>query len=466
MSQSFDAVRSLPHTFRGGLAFNQRTVAAAVAALLNETASGKPARGTPLGITELTNILVLLESVAMSNGLYLDGTLPPKDIGHLQSILWRVRAQSGVPLTIEFIRPPAAELPAMFHDAAEAASLLIARDLELLDAQRDTPIEGEISGFIDAVRMAGNDPSGRLSAEFAAKTAADVVEGRESFRGSKCAAGLLLAATEDVPIVERVLAHLDAADDQTQRKVIALLINRFRINYVNSVAGFRDAAYLADVSIEDLKAAQVLLFSRYLAGKIVTSDAELLSEATRQAFDRHFAAAPVGFAILLNSPGSSVLGLLEEAMRVRDLSFSAAAARATPQSRFVHQFSAEEFAAFQDYLFKSQWIALMNENERAVFSRSELREVKIPAAIGAAVGAIIGAVAAGPLGAVAGSVVGSVVEHLSEQLATGRLGKRAVNVDQYRRLRAYLSLAAKNDRVATPLRDKVETVFGRPLTLT
>jgi hypothetical protein len=230
---------------------------------------------------------------------------------------------------------------------------------------------------------------------------------------------------------------------------------------VNSLAGSKDAAYLADVSIEDLKVAQVLLFSRYLASKISVAEADSLSDATRAMFDQHFSTVPLGFAILLNSPRSSAFGLLDEAMRVRDLAFSAAAARATPQRRFMHHFGADEFASFQDYLFKNKWIALLNEAERAQFSSSGLREVKIPAAVGGMVGAIVGAIAGGPVAAAAGSLVGSLIQHLGEQLASGRLGNSNVNADQYRRLSLYLSLAAKNDRLAAPFREKVETVFGR-----
>src|SRR4029453_4791280 len=98
-----------------------------------------------------------------------------------------------------------------------------------------------------------------------------------------------------------------------QRKAIAILINRFRINYVNSLAALREAAYLADGAIEDLKAAQVVLFSRYLAKKIAERHASELSAATQELFDRSLHGVPLGFAILMNSRGKSAVDLVEEA---------------------------------------------------------------------------------------------------------------------------------------------------------
>jgi hypothetical protein len=462
MSQPSE-MQSVPHTFSGALAFNQRTIANAIATLLKETATGGPISNRPLTTTELVNVLLLLESIASSTGMYLDGTLPPRDVKQLKDLVWRVKAQSGVTLKIDFINPPAAELPSFFSDAAEAASLLIDRDLENLDTQRDPPLDGDISAFVRALAIVRDDPSGRLTLEFAEKTAADVASGRESFRGSKCVAGLLLARLSDAPVALRACECLEEADEHRRRRIAALLINRFRINYINTLAGARQAAYLADVGIEDLKAAQVVLFARYLAMKVAASDADTLSLATKPLFDRHFSTVPLGFAIFMNSLAASPLDLLNEAMKVRDLSFAAAAARATPQRRFVHQLTADEFASFQDYLFKSRWVALVNASERAAFSRSELREIAIPGAIGAATGAVLGALASGPVGAAAGSLAGSVIQHVAERLTTGRLGNRDVHVDQYRRLSSYLALAMKNDRLAIPFRERVEAVFGRPL---
>ena len=98
MSQVFDKVPSLPHAFRGGLAFNQRTVASAAATLMGEAETGELVQGKAIGIVELTNVLTLLESIAMSNGMYLDGTLPPDDVSRVESTLWRLSAESGVPV--------------------------------------------------------------------------------------------------------------------------------------------------------------------------------------------------------------------------------------------------------------------------------------------------------------------------------------------------------------------------------
>lgn len=261
---NFEDVPSVPYTFRGALAFNQRTVAGAVATVLGESPAGQSVKGTPMRLSELTNVLLVLESIAMSNGMYLDGTLPPNDIDRLRNELWRVKAQSGVDLDVDFVRATATSLVSMFQKAAEAAALIIDDSLARLDEQTDEPMGGDISQFLSSIRTAKDDRAGRDAAELARGIAEAAAEGRETFRGSKCVAGIVLANRDPVPLVDRAALLLDA-NEAAQRKAVAVLVNRFRINYVNSLASLRKAAYLADVAIEDLKSAQVVLFCRYLA---------------------------------------------------------------------------------------------------------------------------------------------------------------------------------------------------------
>jgi hypothetical protein len=261
------------------------------------------------------------------------------------------------------------------------------------------------------------------------------------------------------------------APEATQRKAIAVLINRFRVNYVNSLAALRDAAYLADTTIEDLKSQQVVAFSRYFAEKIAAEHRAELSVATRKLFDRHFRGAPLGFAILMNSRGKSAVQLLEEATRIRSAKFAAAAARETPQNRFLHQFDETEFSDFRDYLFREPWSNLLDAIERAKFESCPWRTIQSPGAIGgAAVAAVATMMLFGPFAVPAGVFVGGVMGNLA--LAAGDAQGRAaleadvVQIDQYRKLDKYFASAAENDRVVQALSDRVETLFGRPLDLT
>lgn len=473
---SFEDVASVPHTFRGALAFNQRTVAGAVATVLGESPAGQSVNGTPMRLSELTNVLLVIESIAMSNGIFLDGTLPPKDIDRLSNELWRVKAQSGIALDVDFVRAPATALVSMFQQAAEAAALIIDDGLTRLDEQTDEPMGGDISEFLSSIRTAKEDRSGRAATELALGVAEAAAEGRETFRGSKCIAGIVLANREPVPLVDRAAQLLDA-NEATQRKAVAVLVNRFRINYVNSLASLRKAAYLADVAIEDLKSAQVVLFCRYLAHKISAEHANELSAQTRELFDHSLRAVPLGFAILMNSEGASPFAVLEEAMRMRDRSFCARAAHDTPQKRFLHQLTAEEFASFQDHLLRQAWTRLLKESELKEFMTCPWRSLRIPAAVGGIVSAAVGAVVAGPAGAVVGtavggavggavgSVVGNLTQYLGEGIGSGTFGQSSVHVDQYRKLDRYFALAAKHDRVAQAFVAKVETLFQRKLDL-
>ena len=478
---NFDRIDAdaLPYTFRGALAFNQRTVGNALATLQGVREDGSFLAGVPVTLAEIANVLLVLESVAMSNGLCLDGTLPPADVNRLRDNLWRVSTQSQVDLGVEFVRPKPEALAWLFKEAAEVAALLIDDSLANLELQRDRPMDGEITLFVAKLQAATEVSSGRVREQIAHEIVDDTGKGREGFRGSKCLAGLLLASPDPVPLVERAAARLLGTPEAVQRKVIAILVNRFRINYVNSLASLRDAAYLADTTIEDLKAQQVVLFSQYLAQRISAAHMKELSEETRGLFDHTLKAVPLGFAILMNTEGASPMALLEEAMKVRDRAFARAAARATPQKRYLHQLSDDEFGSFREYLFQRTWLRLRKEVELGVDSACVWRSICLPATIAGALGALVGGVVGGPPGAAAGaSVMGilstagagalesstaAMVQHLGAGLASGRFAQRAVHADQYRKLDRYLKLAAENDATLQAFAKKVESLFQRPL---
>jgi hypothetical protein len=322
---------------------------------------------------------------------------------------------------------------------------------------------------VETIRTALEDKSGRTAIERAHEVAAAAAVGRETFRGSKCVAGMILANQEPVPLVQRAAARLLTGDESTQRKTVAVLINRFRINYVNSLAAIRDAAYLADVSIEELKSAQVILFCRYLAEKILKTHVDQLSAETRLLFDQDLITVPLGFAILMNSNAKSPIELVEEAVRVRDRSFTAGAARVTPQHRYIHQLSEDQFQNFRDFLFKDNWVRLMKESELPDMSTSRLRTIQLPVALGSVAGGALGAVLAGPAGAAGGGALGNLagvlIQYFAEGLAKGTLASRRVHSDHYRKLDRYLTVAVKTD-IIQPFSKKVESVFQRPLNLT
>lgn len=179
----------------------------------------------------------------------------------------------------------------------------------------------------------------------------------------------------------------------------------------------------------------------------------------------------------MNSDGASPFALLEEAMRMRDRSFCARAAHDTPQKRFLHQLTADEFASFQDHLLSQAWMRLLKESELREFMTCPWRSLRIPAAVGGIVSAVVGAVVAGPAGAVVGTalggavggavgnVVGNLTQYLGEGIGSGAFDQRSVHVDQYRKLDRYFSLAAKHDRVAQAFVAKVESLFQRRLDL-
>lgn len=455
-----------PHVFKGALAFNQRTVVSVFTTLLEEVSATESLRGKPLTLAELVDVLLLLESFAMSSDVHIDGTLPPDDLSSFKDLEYRIETRSGVPIGVKFLRTKADRLLDLFRESIESASLLIDENLTRLSEQADKPMQGDVSPFVDALLRGSADSSGRTAREIAVSVAAAAAEGKETFRGSKCVAGLLLAADSIVAVRDRAVDTLRVADDATRRKAVSVLINRFRINYVNALAGLANAAFLADVSIEGHKSVQVMLFCRYMAKHIAAEHVEELSATTRALFDATLSGVPLGFAILMNSRARHPIDLIEEAAHLRDRSFCKAAAAESPQERFVHEMTHDAYAEFREYLFGSRFHDLAKQADRADDTRSVWRTLAIPSAAASVMGAVLGTLTAGVAGAAGAALLGHGVQLLGEQVQEGRVGKRKVHVDHYRRLDTYISRAVKRDqRVGHAFAEQVETIFGRRLVL-
>jgi len=455
-------VKARPSVFNGALVLNQRSLRSALDNL-NAEKNGKAAQS--LGAPDLINLCLLLESIAFSNQLYVDGTLPPQDLALLDRSLDLTKRASGCPVAVSQIHRTAEDLKNLFQESAETAGLLIHDSLHALDSQKDKPLEEDVDEFCNVILDSAGQPR-RLREERAAIYADAASRGVDTFRGSKCAAGIMTAELEDLDLLETVAFHLRAAPADRSRKIVAVLINRFRINYVNSLAASKKAAYLADMTIEDLRSAQVIIFWRYLAKKIAERHSIHLTPETRSAFDSNLSAAPLGFAILLNTRGNSPHDLVKEAFSIRDQRFAKRAAGMTAQDRYMHEMDANAFANFQDYLYKSKWVELHNHSEREKFSKCWWREIKLPFVAGVALGAYFGVSAHGSAAIVAafhagGEILGEILNHAAEK--TGRGG--GIQVEQYRKLDGYLQLAADNDRLGVTLSEQVNRLFKRGLTL-
>lgn len=460
---NYSDVPQRPHVYRGPLAFNQRSVLQAIQTLREHDDTGQSLRGRQIPLSEVANLLLLLESLAMSNEMCVDGTLPPNDLEILAAGEAAIAAATGVALGVARISPRREDLGLLFQEAAETACLSIAEVLARPDLPDDRPLEGDITRFIIDLKRGAADRM--LGNEIASGIADDAAAGRETYRGSKCVAGILLANAVDCPDICALAAErLGVADDATARRLVGALINRFRINYLNSIAGVRNAAYLADGSIENLKAAQVLMFWRFLTRKLAEEHKIVLAESGLSAMDGHLAAAPLGLAILMNARGSRPGDLLIEAFRFRDNAFIKFATETTPQIRHVHELSAAEFEGFQDYLFRDKLGELMDRSVRDELSSVSWRQLRIPVALGAGVGGAVGAlIGTSIFAAGTGAAAGAVIEFLAEDLASGKFGRAKAHLDSYRRLDKYLAMAAQQSRLARSVESRIEQVLGRRL---
>jgi hypothetical protein len=456
---------SRPYVFRGPLAFNQRSLLSAFHTIFGRGDDGQQlAHATPISLSGLANVLMLLEALAMSNGMFIDGTLPPKDLELLAANEEKLACDTGVRLGTQAIRATREQLPGLFKDAAETASLTIGELLDgTADVGREKPIPGDIKPFVTDVERAAEDPSGRVRQEIADGICATASDGRESYRGSKCVAGIMCARPDAGDILPRAAERLKDSDDATARRLISGMVNRFRINYINSLAGLKQAAYLADGSVEDLKGAQVILFWRYLTRKLAEKHKLSLPREGVSVLDTPLSAAPLGVAILLNTSGSSPRDLLKEAMSLRDRGFCRAAASDSPQERYFHEMNQQQFDEFQEYHFAKKLRRLMKDAARDELPKSRWRTIWTPAALGEGLAAIVAELVAGPLGAVGAAVAGSVMGSISEDVMHGKFRSAHVYVDNYRKIDSYLKMAFDMSEAGETIAESVQTLFGRPL---
>ncbi len=463
---------SRPQKFVGPLAFNQRSLSGAFGSFFGIDEKGEAVGRKPIKPSELANVLMLLESIAMSNGMFIDGLLPPKDLEKLNASRERLSRDAGVPLGIEPIKPSPEELPGLFKEAGETASLSIQHFLDDPSAyDKERPLPDGVDRFESDLTRAAEGAGDGVRKEIASGIVDAAGKGKETYRGSKCVAALLLAEPECGDLLPTAAKKLREAQGEAKGKIASGLVNRFRINYINSLAGKKDAAYLADGSIEDLKGAQVMLFWRYLMAKLAEMNKFKLPEGEPSVFDTSLASVPLGISILLNTEGERPEDLLIEAQKMCSRSFCKIAAEHSPQERFLQEMTPDEFAEFQETLFKGAWRKLIQESERESLAVSVWRRIRLPAVLGAGLGAALGALPiirempqlAELFFVIAGPTAGAAAGFVTEDFAHGRFKKKHAYVDHFRKIEQYVSMALKQNEAGISIADAVERIFRRPL---
>lgn len=261
--------------YSGKVTLNARNITSASESLTGRIRNQENLKGAPMSLGELIGVLSFIESCVMSDHIYFDGTLPPRDVEKLQEDVQGMRKQAkdiiGTDrmLSIDSIgvQNPG-QLVSLCKQAAEQSSELIAGiELGRLDkSEYDRPLAASeakdvVESFEREVSGAYASVAGRVRE--AEEIASDIVEGKMTFRGSKCVIGLLTAQCDEFDLLSDVSMKFRSCSTELKHYLVPALINRFRINYLGGLSATRQAPYLADPGIEGLRTDHNRLLWRY-----------------------------------------------------------------------------------------------------------------------------------------------------------------------------------------------------------
>ncbi len=447
----------------GGLMLNRRAVERALSLLLH------PERheGTHLSLPELSTVLGFLEAVALGDRLYLDGTAPTTITGSTDELLEGLRARIGrrdravVPRALA---PAPYETVELATEAAQESELLLVD----LDPRTSTAADGRASGptplaagptrrFVTTLEQLAH-----VGEEARHRAASDLVADN-AFIGSKCLAGLLLADGTQGRLDEHVRGLLAHRGEEEQGRLVAAVIDRFRVSYLPALARLHDACYLASPRLEPLRTRQTLLFTRYLARRLGEQARARLPRAT-EGLREEFDAFPLGWAILMRRTRtpSHPVELLEDALRQRQGRLARATAGPQPDTaHHVRMLSPEEVRALEDEYFGDLFDAAAQP------TRARPPWVRGTSFALPGLGLALDLATGGPWGTLASGVAtaasGDRARDLRERLA-GRAPVTAYR-DAYRDFSTMMEQALTTAHEREGFARRVTTVFGKPPSL-
>lgn len=389
--------------------------------------------------------------------------MPRPDLDLLQAQAHRANALCHAAIDLDFATPKPKQLIVAFRQATEMSSIGLS-ELTLDALSRERPLrftnDQERERFRAKLKLLQSAPAEDRQAE--AKAIADAAyHGKETFRGSKCVAGLLIAHFEDDRVRKQLAEATDLLSTDDFDRLASRLVNGFRINYVNLIAQEKKAAYLADSSIETLRAAQVVLFWRYLMKKASEHASVQVPDDPTGVLESHIQSTPLGLAILLNSRAHSPVDLVQEALSLRSRRFSTVDVATTKPERYLHRLSDEEFGDFQEYLYAGNLKAALRRERGSALRMCVWKEVRMPVASANFTLAFLAALNQSPLAAALSSIGGYLLTGILEDGLSKRWSKEAVIADSYRRMREYIAEATDSPDVYPDYQDRLTRIFGR-----
>ncbi len=348
--------------FQGNLLINTRTITSTNDFFGAITGPGR--REDRISVTQLAELLVLLETIATAHELVYDATVPEREIARLRAAEDELERNIGNRDLFRGVRPASSDETLSLCKAGIRQSAMLLR--ERIDVFAAAP--GAVRERLpDISPMAIGNPSPRAFADaLSAPTPpsherdeylADLIE-RNPFNGAKCVAGILAMDPDDEDGAPdggdfRGLcrALVTGKSDEELRWIVPMLINGFRSNFLNTLAADHgDAAFFAGPAIEQVMDQQVLLLGSYVAGKLSRRPLErdLLESALAKKFQTTDQFPFLGLLTLLSARNGDPYSVFECSLGDKDMLRNRFLAQKGTRKRFIHDFASDELADFKE----------------------------------------------------------------------------------------------------------------------
>ncbi len=313
-------------------------------------------------VSELSELLVLLESISTSNELVYDATVPSGVIDNIRASEINLERQIDNKNIFRGVKPNSEKQTlALCKAGIKQSSALLAERIGIFKNSRE----------IVSKRLKDVKPLNVKSATAFAKELtnplppmnereeyANQLIRRNPFNGAKCAAGILSTEAEEDHLAGsgddiRSLCR-DLVRDQTEDDlcyIVPMMMNAFRSNFLNTLgAEHGEAAFFAGPDIEQVMDQQVFLLSSYVAGKLTDSGLapELLESALGERFQNTNQFPFLGLLTLLGGEDGDPYSIFRNSLSDKDHLLAEFLAKKSGKKRYIHDFNAEELNEFKE----------------------------------------------------------------------------------------------------------------------
>lgn len=371
--------------FKGGLSLNTRSLIDSLAIIHDYENRASENYNENLKLEELSNLIHLLESIIMGNRLYYDGTVPTFISDQIKTTSMEINKEIGASnknqLQIDGITISSpTKLIKKCKEAMEQSSELILNEnfSKLIKTKSESPIKNpdKVKTFFSYLES--YNPSLIERDQLVNNIAAS-----KSFQGSKCIIGLLTSRNTSKNLLHHVCEVVKKHTDSSARSyIMAALINRFRINYINSLSSDKQSAYLADSRIESIQNYQVLLLTKYLTKKVAQSS-KISYKNLPESLSSSFQKLPIGYAFILNSEAKNPYDLIIEAIEKRS-QMSLRYESSQTKFRYLHELNEEDLGHLEEKIFRKYYDQFLNEKKPFESVLSKFRHNIIPPVLGQA----------------------------------------------------------------------------------